>query len=71
MNSKDPWINLTLVLAPDHRVELARALLDALSTDKWSLIEIECKEFHMHRINTTKGVSLRKPGKIDCEVKNG
>jgi hypothetical protein len=58
----DSWQQVTELLSKEHKEELAKALLEALATDRWYYrIEIEVKDHIMHRINVTKGVHLRKP----------
>ena len=55
------WQELTDFLSPEHKEELAKAMLEALATEKWYFrIEIEIKDHIMHRINVTKGVHLPK-----------
>jgi hypothetical protein len=70
MNSS--WQELTDLLSPEHKDELAKALLEALVTEKWYYrIEIEIKDHVMHRINVTKGVHLSKSSKrtfVTCKT---
>lgn len=57
----DSWQELTEFLSEEHKDELAKAMLEALATEKWYYrIEIEIKDHIMHRINVTKGVHLSK-----------
>ena len=67
----DSWQQLTELLSQEHKEELAKALLEALATERWYYrIEIEVKDHVMHRINITKGVHLRKPASrtfVDCK----
>lgn len=68
---EDSWQQLTDYLSKEHKDELAKALLEALATEKWYFrIEIEVKDHIMHRINITKGVHLRKAASrtfVDCK----
>lgn len=58
----DSWQKLGEILSDEHKDELAKALMEALSTERWYYrIEIEVRDHIMHRINITKGVHLRKP----------
>lgn len=65
------WQELTDFLTPEHKEELAKALLEALSTEKWYYrVEIEIKDHIMHRINVTKGIHLAKSSKrtfVSCK----
>lgn len=55
---------MTDFLSPEHKEELAKALLEALATDKWYCrIEIEIRDHVMHRINTTKAIHMAKSSK--------
>lgn len=59
------WQELTDLLTPELKEELAKTLLEALATEKWYYrIEIEVKDHIMHRINVTKGVHLPKVSKV-------
>lgn len=53
------WDQLTHILTPENREDLANALLEVLSTDQWLQTEIITKGHYMDRIFIRKCIHLR------------
>jgi hypothetical protein len=56
----DSWQKLTEILSDEHKEDLAKMLLEALTSEQWNMVEIEVSNHAMHRIYITKGIRLRK-----------
>jgi hypothetical protein len=54
------WQQLTEILSDEHKEDLAKMLLEALTSEQWNMVEIEVNDHTMHRIYITRGVRLRK-----------
>ncbi len=57
------WEQLTLLLTPENREDLAKALLEVLSTDHWLQTEIITKGHYIDRIFIRKCIHLKHPKK--------